>query len=216
MKKVMIVEDDPVLRQKFSEYILQSREFELLAAAATCEEADEMLSREAPDVLLADLGLPDGSGVDVIRRAAAEHPGMEIMVITVFGDEEHVISSLEAGAGGYLMKDSLPEEFIDTIRQLCSGGSPISPVIARQLLKRLGVSGAPPAFFDGESDPSLLSQRESEVLRQIAKGFSFKEIAGQLEISRHTVTAHVKKIYGKLAVHSRGEAVYKAGQKGLI
>src|SRR3990172_4196743 len=177
MKKVMIVEDDPVLRQKFSEYILQSREFELLAAAATCEEADEMLSREAPDVLLTDLGLPDGSGVDIIRRAAAEHPGMEIMVITVFGDEEHVISSLEAGAGGYLMKDSLPEEFIDTIRQLCSGGSPISHVIARQLLKRIGVSGAPPAFFDGESDPSLLSQRSPRSSVRLPRGSASRRSA---------------------------------------
>ena len=140
------------------------------------------------------------------------------MVVTVFGDEEHIVASVQAGATGYILKDSLPEEFVALIEQLRAGGSPISPLIARKLLKRfktqppaaqrLPASGVPP-----ESD---LSPRESEVLSLIAKGFSFAEIARLLVVSPHTVTAHVKRIYQKLAVHSRGEAVYEANQLGLL
>jgi DNA-binding NarL/FixJ family response regulator len=143
------------------------------------------------------------------------------MVITVFGDERHVLSSIEAGATGYLLKGSLPEEIVDEIKQLVAGGSPISPLIARQLLKRFSGGGlqtiqapaVPALAVDGESD---LSPRETEVLSTIAKGFSFGEIAKLLAMSPHTVTAHVKKIYQKLAVHSRGEAVYEAGRMGLL
>ena len=136
------------------------------------------------------------------------------MVVTVFGDEEHVLASVEAGATGYLLKDSLPEEFIDVIDQLRAGGSPISPVIARRLLKRLRPT-QPPLEPD-VSDCKRLSARESEILGLIAKGFTFSELAKLLEISPHTVTTYVKKIYQKLAVHSRGEAVYEASRRRLI
>jgi len=143
-------------------------------------------------------------------------------VITVFGDEQHVIASIEAGATGYILKDSLPEEFLSMISQLRAGGSPISPIIARQLLRRMqpaplqtpgsspSAPTAPPAL------DSALSMRESEVLGLIAKGFNFAEIARLLDVSPHTITAHVKKIYQKLAVHSRGEAVYEATRMGLL
>jgi DNA-binding NarL/FixJ family response regulator len=141
------------------------------------------------------------------------HPETDIMVVSVFGDEEHVLASIEAGATGYLLKDSLPEEFIDVIEQLRAGGSPISPVIARQLLRRLRpVQPLEPDL----SDCRRLSARESEILGLIAKGFTFAELARLLEISPHTVTTYVKKIYQKLAVHSRGEAVYEASRRGLI
>jgi DNA-binding NarL/FixJ family response regulator len=125
-----------------------------------------------------------------------------------------VLASIEAGATGYILKDSMPEEFVGFIRQLRAGGSPISPVIARQLLKRF----KPPALApqSGQAEEAALSARESEVLCFIAKGFSFGEIARLLGVSPHTVTTHVKKIYQKLAVHSRGEAVYEASRMGLV
>ena len=137
-----------------------------------------------------------------------------IMVVTVFGDEEHVLAAIEAGATGYILKDSIPEAFVGLVKQLRAGGSPISPVIARQLIKRF----KPGVVADNPRQPSEhgLSARESEVLSLIAKGFSFGEIARLLGVSPHTVTTHVKKIYQKLAVHSRGEAVYEAGKMGLI
>jgi DNA-binding NarL/FixJ family response regulator len=166
-------------------------------------------------VLLVDLGLPDGSGIELIREVSRRHPATDIMVVSVFGDEEHVLASIEAGATGYILKDSLPEEFVALIAQLRAGGSPISPLIARRLLKRF-VPGPVAASSIAALPEAALSARESEVLGLIAKGFNFAEIARLLSVSPHTVTAHVKKIYHKLAVHSRGEAVYEATRMGLL
>jgi DNA-binding NarL/FixJ family response regulator len=137
------------------------------------------------------------------------------MVISVFGDDRHVIASIEAGAAGYILKDSLPDEFVALITQLRAGGSPISPLIARQLLRRFQHKEE---LVGVATDPQSagLTHRESEVLALIAKGFNFGEIARLLIVSPHTITAHVKKIYQKLAVHSRGEAVYEASKMGLL
>ncbi len=187
-------------------------EFELLAAVGTCELARRWLMQAQPDVLLCDLGLPDGDGADVVRAARRLYPELDAMVVTVFGDEAHVMRSLEAGAAGYLLKDSLPEDFIATIKLLREGGSPINPIIARRLLQRF--SSAPQ---QQEPEPSLkLSEREREVLQLVAKGYRTPEIGGILNISHHTVYSHIKNIYGKLEVTSRGEAVYEASRLKLI
>jgi DNA-binding NarL/FixJ family response regulator len=210
MTTVMVVEDDPAFLTRFCKIVSSDAELELFAAVPDLASARQAMRTAVPDVLLIDLGLPDGSGIDLIRETARRHPATDIMVITVFGDEDHVLASIEAGATGYILKDSLPAEFVQLIKELRAGGSPISPVIARQLLKRLKPAGTPAA----EETP--LSARETEVLSLIAKGFSFAEIARLLGVSPHTVISHVKKIYQKLAVHSRGEAVYEAGKMGLI
>lgn len=214
MTTVMVVEDDPAFLTRFCGIVASDPEFELFAAVADLASARQAMSRAAPDVLLVDLGLPDGSGVELIRETARRYPGTEIMVITVFNDEDHVLASIEAGATGYILKDSMPEEFVGLIRQLRAGGSPISPMIARQLLKRFNPTV--PAPQARQTEDAALSARESEVLSLITKGFSFCEIARLLGVSPHTVTAHVKKIYQKLAVHSRGEAVYEASRMGLV
>jgi DNA-binding NarL/FixJ family response regulator len=215
---VMVVEDDPAFLTRFCKIVACDAQLELFAAVADLASARQAMSKAAPDVLLTDLGLPDGSGIELIRETTHRYPATDIMVITVFGDEEHVLGAIEAGATGYILKDSLPEEFVGLIKQLIAGGSPISPIIARQLLKRFKPGTAvsdPPPKQDLTEDAGL-SARESEVLAMIAKGFNFGEIARLLSISQHTVTTHVKKIYQKLAVHSRGEAVYEAGKMGLI
>ena len=221
MTTVIVVEDDPTLLARFCRIVARAEELSLLAAVGDLTSARLAIRRQAPDVLLTDLGLPDGSGIDLIRETALAHPATDIMVITVFGDEEHVLASIEAGATGYLLKDSLPEEFVSLIAQLRAGGSPISPMIARQLLKRFkpgvpaGATSTSPTAPTTPAAPSL-STRETEVLALIAKGFNFAEIARLLTLSPHTITAHVKKIYQKLAVHSRGEAVFEAGRMGLL
>lgn len=212
--QVMIVEDDPTFFNRFCKIVTLDPEFELFAAVRDGTAARDSLARGAPDVLLVDLGLPDMSGIDIIREAAQRYPETDIMVVSVFGDEEHVLASIEAGATGYLLKDSLPEEFIDVIKQMRAGGSPISPLIARQLLKKLRPCDDSPRA--AAPAPAALSTRETEVLSLLAKGFSFCEIGRLLEISPHTVTTYVKKIYQKLAVHSRGEAVYEASKMGLL
>lgn len=214
MPTVMVVEDDPAFLTRFCGIVATSPELTLIGAVSSLAAARQTLSRETPDVLLVDLGLPDGSGIELIREVSRRHPATDIMVVSVFGDEEHVLASIEAGATGYILKDSLPEEFVALIAQLRAGGSPISPLIARRLLKHFVPGATPPA---GVAPPeAALSARESEVLGLIAKGFNFAEIARLLSVSPHTVTAHVKKIYQKLAVHSRGEAVYEATRMGLL
>jgi DNA-binding NarL/FixJ family response regulator len=214
MTTVMIVEDDPAFLTRFCKIIASDADLALFGAVADLASARQAMSKSAPDVLLTDLGLPDGSGIDLIRETSRRYPTTDIMVVTVFGDEEHVLAAIEAGATGYILKDSIPEEFVGLIAQLRAGGSPISPIIARQLLKRFKSGAIPPD--QKPADDAGLSARESEVLSLIAKGFSFAEIARLLTISTHTVTTHVKKIYQKLAVHSRGEAVYEASKLGLI
>ena len=179
-----------------------------------------MLDLRKPDVLLVDLGLPDISGIEVIRHASQTLPKCECMVVTVFGDEEHVLASIEAGAAGYLLKDASEESFLSGIRELINGGSPISPIIARRLLKRFHAdapqTNVPMPATDDENSNVTLSEREREILLLASKGFNYPEMGKLMGISPHTVTSHVKKIYRKLAVHSRGEAVFEANRMGLI
>lgn len=209
--RILIVEDDPAFRQRFAEIVSSCREFALVAAVGTRAEAIAELRRRTVDVLLCDLGLPDGDGADVVREARRLHPGLDAMVVTVFGDETHVMRSLEAGATGYLLKDSLPEDFIATIKLLRGGGSPIHPTIARRVLQQ---------FAEGSRAPVVpgvsLSVREKEVLNLVSKGYRGPEIAGLLGISHHTVSSHIKNIYKKLEVSSRGEAVYEASRLRLL
>src|ERR1700693_3398801 len=187
MATVMVVEDDPAFLTRFCRIIASDPELELFAAARDCASARQALHNSAPDVLLTDLGLPDGSGIEIIRETSRRFPATDTVVITVFGDEVHVLAAIEAGATGYILKDSIPEEFVGLIKELRAGGSPISPVIARQLLKRFK-STAVEAQSPKPVESAGLSARESEVLSLIAKGFSFGEIARVLGVSPHTVT----------------------------
>lgn len=211
----MLVEDDPAFLARFCAIVAATPELRLLGAVGDLASARQLLAGTPPDVLLTDLGLPDGSGIELIRETAARHPATDIMVITVFGDEEHVVESIKAGATGYVLKDSLPDEFVGLIRELRAGGSPISPLIARKLLRTFRAAAPPPTAANAAAEVGL-TPREAEVLRLVAKGFAFAEVARLLEMSPHTVTAHVKKVYQKLAVHSRGEAVYEATRMGLL
>lgn len=215
---VLIVEDEPEFMLRFSNAVLADPGLNLVAAVSTGRAGQAMLDVERPDVMLIDLGLPDINGVDVIRYAAARHPKCDVLVVTMFGDDQHVLASIEAGATGYLLKDAMAEHIAASIHELRAGGSPISPGIARRVLARFRV--APTAASHTDANPaatlSPLTEREAELLRLTAKGLSFDSIGDVMGISPHTVVAHVKKIYRKLAVHSRGEAVYEAGQLGLL
>ena len=217
MSRVLIVEDDVAFRDRFDAILAKDSAFEVIASVGTGADGLAMLDLRKPDILLVDLGLPDLSGIEVIRHASRTLPNCECMVVTVFGDEEHVLASIEAGASGYLLKDASEESFLSSIRELIAGGSPISPIIARRLLKRFQPDPTPaktsPAV--AESDVSL-SNREREILLLASKGYNYPEMGKLMGISPHTVTSHVKKIYRKLAVHSRGEAVFEAHRMGLI
>jgi DNA-binding NarL/FixJ family response regulator len=216
---VLIVEDEPEFRLRFKQIVESEPTLELVGVAANKREAQELIDHTRFDVMLIDLGLPDGNGTDLIRQVSAKRPDVDIMVVTVFGDEQHVVSAIEAGATGYILKDSTAADVVSCIRLLRAGGSPVSPVVARSVLRaiRNRMGGSAAGRTGGpmpENNP--LSARETEILQLLAKGMSFNEIGEILGISPHTVTAHIKKIYRKLAVHSRGEAVYEATQMGLL
>jgi DNA-binding NarL/FixJ family response regulator len=217
---IIIVEDEPEFRRRFAQIIESEPSMRLAGVAANRREAQVIIDKEDFDVLLIDLGLPDGNGIELIKQVSQKKPEADIMVVTVFGDEQHVVSSIEAGATGYILKDSTPADVISCIRLLRAGGSPVSPVVARSVLRairnRMGSSAASPAARTSTPENNPLSARETEILQLLAKGMSFNEIGEILGISPHTVTAHIKKIYRKLAVHSRGEAVYEATQMGLL
>ncbi len=218
--QVLVVEDDPHMRDFFAAAVRRHPRLSLAAAAGTVQQAKAAL--DAPgaqvDVLLTDLGLPDGSGLQVILHAALGHPRCEALVISMFGDEENVLASIQAGALGYIHKDSAPEDIAETILEMKQGGSPISPMIARRVLAQFrdAPSPAPAAQPALRNDGPALSPREQEVLELIARGFSYAEIARLKAVSVHTVQTHVKNLYKKLAVRSRGEAVFEATQLGLL
>jgi DNA-binding NarL/FixJ family response regulator len=213
MHSVLLLEDDPVTRDRLAGIVTAAPGLDLAAAVSDVRSAMAWLgAHPAPAVLLADLQLPDGSGIDVIRWLRTHKPPTESMVISVFGDEAHVVAAIEAGATGYLLKDASAEAIGEAIVRLIAGESPISSAIARHLLRRFQPSTTAPA----EAPHSPLTHREGEVLQLIAKGLSYQRIADALGMSPHTVTTHIKQIYRKLAVNSRGEAVFEAMQLGLL
>jgi DNA-binding NarL/FixJ family response regulator len=201
------------MRHQLTQMIEDSTDCVVVCAAENCAEAHDFMDRHTMDVLLVDLQLPDGSGLDVIKKASLLHPNADVMVITVFGDESHVFKALECGASGYLLKDSMPDDFIGIVKLLRAGGAPINPLIARQIVKRFKSTAAvslPP------SDTCKLTEREIEILNLVARGFSTSEVAGLLDLSAHTVVTHIKKVYRKLRVNSRSEAIYEAGLLGVL
>ncbi len=210
--RVVVVEDDPVQRAALVQALADAPDLELVGEAGDLNGGRQLLMRQ-PDVLLVDLGLPDGRGIDLISEAAQRQPGMEIMVVTVFGDEPSVMQSIAAGATGYLLKDLPAPAIVGHIRELVAGGSPISPLIARQVLNRLpreqlqsSQQGATPS----------LSEQETRVLSMAATGLSYEEIAVQMGISRHSVQTYVKRAYRKLHVHTKVQALSEARRLRLL
>jgi len=211
---VALVEDDPGTRQRLERAIGRAGHLHLACSLATAGEMRAWLGHHAVDVLLVDLGLPDGSGIDVIAHCQRVQPACEVMVITMFGDETNMMKAFSAGAKGYLLKDGTEDDLAGHITQLRNGGSPMSPIIARQLLGRLGPPAAAAPAAGGP--PVQLSPKEAEVLSLVSRGFSYSEVAQLLQISVHTVHTHARNIYGKLSVKSKTEAVYEARQLGIL
>jgi len=213
--RLAIVEDDPRFRSAFAEAIAAASDMTLVATADDLPAGLELLEGEALDVMLVDLGLPSGSGVDLIKRVAVSWPDCDVIVVSIFGDEAHMMSAIAAGATGYLLKDAGALELAEQVRCLRAGGSPISPIIARRLLKILSRPNEP-ACNPVDAGGVTLTPQESRVLALAAKGYSYDEVAELMGVSRHTVMTYVKRIYRKLQVHSKTEAVYEARRMGLL
>lgn len=207
---VLIVEDDPRLRTSLAHAVRGARDLELVGEADDLPEALRLFAATRPDVVLVDIGLPSGSGIELIRHAANRSPRCDVMVITVFAEKNLVMECIEAGATGYLLKGSGAGHIVEQIHLLVAGGSPISPAIARHLLRRLA------GTRDATDRTPALSEQEHAVLSMSAKGYNYEEIARLLQLSRHTVETYVKRIYRKLQVHSKTAAIYEARRLGLF
>lgn len=208
---VAVVDDEPEVRALFESAVRSHPRLTLAFGAGSAAEAKHLAPLREAQVWLVDLGLPDLDGRELIRWICGRQPDASVMVVTVFGDDRHVVSSFEAGAVGYLLKDTPPDQIALAILDLHAGGSPISPSVARHVLRRFVGRGSGPVPAD---DP--LSDREREVLQLIEKGMTYDEVAQALDISWHTVTTFLRRVYRKLQVNSRTEAVYEARQRGIL
>jgi DNA-binding NarL/FixJ family response regulator len=203
--RVAIIEDDGEIRRLLTFIIDSSPGYECKQAFGDCESAIDRLVKEPPDVVLMDIELPGMSGIEGVRRLKDRIPETEFTMLTIRENDESVFDSICAGATGYLMKDTPPAALLEAIRELYDGGSPMTASIARRVVR---------SFRKPSHSP--LTGRETEILLKLSDGCDYKAIAGQLFISGDTVRAHIKNIYKKLHVHSRGEAVKKAIQDRLI
>lgn len=214
---VLIVEDDAVTRKMLCLAIESEPLLRLLGAVDSVSAALSCLEQGSPDVLLTDLGLPDGSGLDVIHACVRAHPACDIMVVTMSSDEEQVLACIEAGASGYVLKDAGRTDIAHAVLDLRAGGAPMSPAIARMVLAKVRNRRKKATSTQPSAKPAAgLTKKEAAILDLIAQGDSYGEVARILCVSVGTVQTHIKNIYGKLAVHSRGEAVFEAHRRGWI
>jgi DNA-binding NarL/FixJ family response regulator len=221
--RVVVLEDDSDTRSYFNACLETHPGFDLVGSFGTLAAAFEWFSAAAvgrtTDLLLTDLSLPDGNAIPLIDHLSRTHPGCDCLVISVFGDEETVVRCIEAGAVGYLHKDAAPSDIAQTLLEVKAGASPISPMIARKLLTRWRGAQSVAHSPDPSRSPDEsvhLSDRETQVLDLIARGYAYAEIARLTGTTINTVQTHIKHLYGKLAVHSRSEAVFEASRMGLL
>lgn len=215
---IVVVEDDNSTREAICAGISSQKEMAVVASFSAITPAIAWMKQNTLDVLLADLGLPDGSGIDAIEACARLHPQCNILVISMFGDEKNVLAAVDAGALGYILKDTDELNIPQFILDLQQGGSPMSPLVARKLLARAQrPRQSDPQQADAQSsDPKGLTARELKTLDLIARGYSYNEISQLHAVSINTVRTHVMRVFSKLSVHSRGEAVFEAHKLGLL
>ncbi|SFF48174.1 two component transcriptional regulator, LuxR family [Fontimonas thermophila] len=219
MKKIeraLVVEDVASAAAWLSGLLQEVFDCEIYVAASV-REGQRKLSMYQPDLVLVDLGLPDGSGIDLLRFAAQQYPECLRVVTTIYADDEHLFAALRAGVQGYLLKDEPDAKVRRALRSIADGEPPLSALVAQRMLAAFG---APPvqAAVDGgpEEEEAALSPREREVLMLIAKGMRLPEVAEMLGISRNTAAGYIKSVYRKLGVSSRAEAALKAANLGLV
>ena len=210
--RIAIIEDDPSVMADLCAAIDTSGDMRRAGCAADFREGTALVERGGFDVLICDLGLPDGDGIDLVRKAAAQYPEADVVVLTMFAEHTKVLATIRAGASGYLLKDRPLAECVGSIREISNGGSPINPVIARLVLKELHAKDSP----SPQAEVAILSDRELQTLQLLSRGFSYAECAEIMGISAHTVATFVKHIYRKLEVHSRAEAVFEASSRGIL
>ncbi len=204
---VAIIEDLTEIREGLKSYIESDLDFEILCVADSAEEALVRLPRLLPNIVVMDINLPDMNGIECVRLLKEDCPSTQFMMFTIYENDEKVFQALEAGASGYLLKNSTPEQILEALRELHHGGSPMSPNIARKLVNLFREE------HKGPGPSNLLGRRENDILQLLSQGLLYKEIANRLSITVGTVRQHIHNIYEKLHVQNRTEALNKAFKK---
>ena len=213
MKNILLLEDLPEIRTWLKALVMQVFPNAQIVECARVHDAQAQVSAQKFDLALIDLGLPDGSGVDVVSALRESQPDAQSVIVTIHDDDDHLFPALQAGAYGYILKEQSRELITEQLQRIAQGEPPLSPSIARKVI----------AYFAAQAKPQAnalphvqLTERESEVLLRVAKGFTLPEIGVQLGLSRHTIADYVKQIYRKLNVSSRAEAALEAQRLGLF
>jgi two-component system NarL family response regulator len=207
MQRLMIVEDDPLLRESLRILLSGEPGMSVVRCCDDAETALDALDQARPDTILSDLGLPGMSGPEFIRLAKQRMPDVDILVLTISEDRDAVLAALKAGACGYVVKGATPRELVEALVEVARGGAPMSPRIARMVIR---------SFQESAPDDTLLSPKERTVLSGIRDGLSYKALASRLNISPHTVHSHVKHIYEKLQAVDKRDALAKARRRGVL
>jgi DNA-binding NarL/FixJ family response regulator len=205
--KTIIYEDNDTLREALSFLIDGTEGFQLMGAFGNCMEVIEQVKKYEPDVILMDIDLPEVSGIEAVKRIKKRFSYIDILMLTVFDDDERVFESIKAGATGYLLKKTAPARILEAIREVFEGGAPMSPSIARRVMLNLH---SRPEHIE---EISQLSNRELEILQHLSEGKSYKMVAESCQITIETVRTHIKRIYEKLQVHSVTEAIAKYNKR---
>jgi DNA-binding NarL/FixJ family response regulator len=218
MKTILLLEDLPEIRDWLRKLVLQVFPGAHISESARVHDAIELAQAVKFDLALIDLGLPDGSGVDVVTKLRDVQPEAQSVVVTIHDDDEHLFPALQAGAFGYILKEQPRELITEQLQRISQGEPPLSPSIARRVMAYFSAKAKPQphSHVDSLLPNVSLTDRESEVLLRVAKGYTLPEIGVQLGLSRHTIADYVKQIYRKLNVSSRAEAALEAQRLGLF
>ena len=211
--RILLAEDHKVVREGTRRLLESQDDFEVVGEASDGVEAVELAKKYKPEIVIMDVSMPRLNGIEATKQIKALYPNMAILVLTGYDDDEYVFALLEAGAAGYLLKESSGEELIDAIRQVMTGEPVLHPKIMKKVLNRLR---SPSEDLPVQSLGEVLSDREMEVLRLAAKGMSNMEIADSLTLSVRTVQTHLRSIFNKLGVGSRSEAIVYGLKKGWL
>lgn len=208
--KILIYEDNPHLRESLSNLLILTTEYKVVGAFPDCLDIADQVKKLQPDVLLMDIDMPGMTGIEGVKKVRTFNKTVQILMITVFDDNNHVYEALYAGANGYLLKKYISDKLVHAIQEVLQGGAPMSPAIARMIISNMQHPVAT------NNNDYQLTNREKEILQLLSKGNSFKMIAADLCISIDTVRTHIKRIYDKLHVRSQIEAVSKAINEKLV
>jgi DNA-binding NarL/FixJ family response regulator len=210
MIKVMLYEDNPQLREGLTMLIDGSDGFTVLASYKNCDNVIDEVEAWKPDVILMDIDMPGTNGIEGLKKIRARNTEVKILMLTVFDDNKNVFEAVRNGANGYVLKKTPPAKLLEYIEEAASGGAPMTASIATQVLKMFSQVNT------SQNDDYNLSDREKQVLQLLVDGYSYKMIASEMFISIDTVRSHIKKIYEKLHVNSKSEAVAKAFKDKLL